>query len=61
MQLVRARGVSVTYSTFLFTSRFSMIGAIKLYSKTKVTTWIDGILAPHPRRDAWLRSLRGEE
>ncbi|ERF68611.1 hypothetical protein EPUS_07172 [Endocarpon pusillum Z07020] len=54
-------GVEVVYKTFLFTSRSSMIGAIQLYSKTKVTNWIDSIMTPHPRRDAWLRSLLGEQ
>lgn len=44
---------------FLFSGRTVMLGAIQLSSGSSSSTWMDGILTPHPRRDAWLRALQG--
>lgn len=44
---------------FLFSGRTVMLGAIQLFSGSSSSTWMDGILIPHPRRDAWLRALQG--
>jgi hypothetical protein len=38
-----------------------MIGAIQILSKSKITCWMDGILVPHPRRDAWLSLIMGQQ
>lgn len=54
-------GVEVRVQGFEFSGRLSMLGAIQVFSKTKSTGWMDSILAPHPRREAWLGRLRGEE
>lgn len=44
---------------FLFSGRTVMLGAIHLFSGSSSSTWMDDILIPHPRRDAWLRALQG--
>ncbi|KAK6081010.1 hypothetical protein SCUP515_03152 [Seiridium cupressi] len=54
-------GVEVDSHTFQFTGRAVMLGAIQLYSGTKVTMWMDDIMVPHPRRDAWLDYMKTGE
>ncbi|KAI0098180.1 hypothetical protein GGR51DRAFT_437618 [Nemania sp. FL0031] len=54
-------GVEARVASFEFGGRYAMIGAIQVFSRSAVTRWMDDILVPHPRREAWLRSLRGEE
>ncbi|KXJ89138.1 hypothetical protein Micbo1qcDRAFT_103972, partial [Microdochium bolleyi] len=54
-------GVGARVQSFEFGSRYAMMGAIQVFSKSRVTCWMDRILVPHPRREAWLRRLRGED
>jgi hypothetical protein len=55
-------GIEVELTTFVSSAgRTSLMGAIQLYSGSDVTRWMDQILVPHPRRDAWLKQLAGEE
>jgi hypothetical protein len=57
---LEGEGVDATAKTFEFGGRFAMIGAIQIFSRTDVTHWMDDILVPHPRRDGWLKSLKGD-
>ncbi|KAI1394166.1 uncharacterized protein F4822DRAFT_39283 [Hypoxylon trugodes] len=50
-------GYTVDIESFEFSGRAPMIGAIQLYSGSKVTRWMDDIFVPHPRRDAWLENM----
>jgi hypothetical protein len=34
------------------------LGAIQDFSGSQRTQWMDGIIIPHPRREAWLDKLR---
>ncbi|KAI9763451.1 MAG: hypothetical protein M1839_006449 [Geoglossum umbratile] len=52
-------GITAETKSFRFGGRTQMIGAIHAFSGTKVTTWMDAIIAPSPRRQAWLRRLSG--
>ncbi|OAA41409.1 hypothetical protein NOR_05487 [Metarhizium rileyi] len=52
-------GVRATSLSFRFSGRTSMIGAIELFKGKGADTWMDTILIPHPRREAWLKDLRG--
>ncbi|WXC58607.1 hypothetical protein SNK03_004508 [Fusarium graminearum] len=45
----------------LFTGRTPMIGAIQALGQHRRTSWMDGILAPSNRRDAWLQMLAERE
>ncbi|KAI1451389.1 hypothetical protein F4805DRAFT_463839 [Annulohypoxylon moriforme] len=54
-------GVDAEVRSFEFGGRHAMMGAIQLFSGDVTTGWMDNILAPHPRREAWLKRLRGEE
>lgn len=49
--------VSVKARSFEFTGRAAMLGAIHKVSGTKVTNWMDEIMPPVPRRQAWLKRL----
>jgi len=51
-------GVEVVAKKFEFTGRTMMLGAIQSFSGSQKTEWVDGIVTPHPRRDAWLERLR---
>lgn len=54
--------VCVKAKSFEFTGRSPMLGAIHKMSGTKVTTWMDEIMPPVPRRQAWLNRLgRGSD
>lgn len=50
-------GVCVKAKSFEFTGRTPMLGAIHQMSGTKVTSWMDEIMPPVPRRQAWLDRL----
>lgn len=54
---LRREGVQVEAMTLQFSGRASMIGTIQVLGNQKVTSWMDGILAPSNRRNAWLRRL----
>lgn len=51
-------GVGVEYRRFRFTGRMIMLGAIHGFSGTKTSSWMDGIVCPYPRREAFLDHLR---
>jgi len=54
-------GISIEAKSFHFSGRTQMIGAIQLFSQTKVASWMDNIIAPCPRRDAWLTRISSGE
>lgn len=54
--LARER-IRIRKKTFKFTGRVAMLGAIQLFSKSRITCWMDSILVPHPRRTGFLQSL----
>ncbi|KIK69179.1 hypothetical protein GYMLUDRAFT_638453 [Collybiopsis luxurians FD-317 M1] len=49
--------ISVETKSFQCSGRSLMIGAIQIYSQTTISTWIDSIMVPHTRRNAWLREI----
>lgn len=51
-------GVRVEAKTFRFTGRTIMFGTIHSLGGSESKAWMDEILAPHPRRNAWLERLR---
>lgn len=56
-QWLETEGIDVKVKIFKFTGRTMMLGAIQEFSRSKCESWIDGIVPPHPRRDAWLARL----
>lgn len=56
---METEGVGIKTKSFKFTGRTMMIGAIHSLSGSNRTAWMDEILSPHPRRDAWLTRLQG--
>jgi len=52
-----SEGITVEAASFEFTGRTIIIGAVQAFSGSKRTIWVDDIVAPHPRRQAWLRRL----
>jgi hypothetical protein len=54
-------GVEVKVKSYEFGWRTAMLGCIQLFSESKVTRWMDSIVVPHPRRDAFLRLIQGKE
>lgn len=56
-QWLEMHGVRIEAKTFQFGSRTQMMNAIQILSGTKVTSWMDDIIVPHPRRDAVLKHL----
>lgn len=53
--------VCVKAKSFEFTGRTTMLGAIHKMSLTKVTSWMDEIMPPVPRRQAWLNQLSKDQ
>lgn len=53
-------GIDVEVKSFEFGGRYAMMGAIQLLGGSTATRWMDNILVPHPRREAWLKVLKGE-
>jgi hypothetical protein len=53
-------GVIVTQESFEFSGRTPMVGAIQQLSGARSLQWMDDILAPCPRREAWARILSTE-
>lgn len=47
--------VAVMQESFEFSGRTAMMGAIQQLSETQSWQWMDDILAPCPRREAWAR------
>jgi hypothetical protein len=58
---MRSEGVAAHVTSVEFQGRFAMLGAVQLYGGSAITSWMDDILVPHPRREAWLRCLDGQE
>lgn len=54
-------GVEADVKSYKFGGRTAMIGAIQVFSDTNIVCWMDQIMVPHPRREAWLGRLRGRE
>ncbi|RBR04367.1 hypothetical protein FVER53590_00107 [Fusarium verticillioides] len=59
-QWLKREGVKVDATTLQFSGRTPMIGTIQTLGNQRSTTWIDGIIAPSTRRDAWLRRLSSD-
>ncbi|OAQ61026.1 hypothetical protein VFPPC_13197 [Pochonia chlamydosporia 170] len=55
-----AEGVDAKVATFRFSGRTPMLGAVELFKGRGREAWMDLILVPHPRREAWLRVIRGQ-
>lgn len=53
--------VDASVRSFEFGGRVAMMGAIQAFSETNITSWMDEILVPHPRRDALLARIRDED
>ncbi|KAI0192375.1 hypothetical protein EV127DRAFT_362942 [Xylaria flabelliformis] len=54
-------GIEAKVISFEFGGRYAMIGAIQLFGGSMNTHWMDDILVPHPRREAWLKYLKAEK
>ena len=54
---LRTEDICVKARSFEFTGRTAMLGAIHKMSGTKVATWMDEIMPPVSRRQAWLNRL----
>lgn len=52
-------GVNIKTYSFRFATRSAMLGTIQVLKQNPVTSWMDGILAPSSRREAWLAFLAG--
>lgn len=57
---LKREGVQIDATTLQFSGRTPMIGAIHTLGNQKSTTWMDGIIAPSARRDAFLRKLSSD-
>ncbi|KAJ6138958.1 hypothetical protein N7471_005444 [Penicillium samsonianum] len=56
---LKREGVNIRSHSFRFTTRSAMIGTIQVLKQSPVISWMDGILAPSSRREAWLACLAG--
>ncbi|KAI1121430.1 hypothetical protein F5Y10DRAFT_256384 [Nemania abortiva] len=54
-------GIEAEVRSYEFGGRYAVMGAIQVFSGSACTRWMDDILVPHPRREVWLKCLRGEE
>ena len=54
---LKTEDVSIKATSFEFTGRIPMLGAIYRMSGTRSTAWMDDIVAPTPRRTVWLNQL----
>ncbi|KAF5686304.1 hypothetical protein FCIRC_3022 [Fusarium circinatum] len=59
-QWLKREGVNIDATTLQFSGRTPMIGTIQTLGNQRSTKWIDGIIAPSTRRDAWLRRLSSD-
>jgi hypothetical protein len=50
-------GFAVSGFSCEFPDRSELLGAVQLLSTEKKTYWMDGIIAPVPRRDVWLKKI----
>jgi hypothetical protein len=54
---LQSEGIDINTQGYAFSGRSQMIGAIQVFSGTKVTHWMDSIIVDCPRRQAWLKKL----
>ncbi|KAK2684020.1 hypothetical protein RAB80_001966 [Fusarium oxysporum f. sp. vasinfectum] len=59
-QWLKREGVKVDATTLQFSGRTPMIGTIQTLGNQTSTAWMDEIIAPSTRRDAWLRRLSSD-
>ncbi|KAF5254482.1 hypothetical protein FANTH_740 [Fusarium anthophilum] len=59
-QWLKREGVNIDATTLQFSGRTPMIGTIQTLGNQRSTSWMDGIIAPSTRRDAWLRRLSSD-
>ncbi|KAF4629280.1 hypothetical protein G7Y89_g8866 [Cudoniella acicularis] len=52
-------GIDISVTTFEFSGRTPMLGAIQLWKQNPIEVWMDNILQPTPRRQVWLSYLAG--
>ncbi|MCJ1240189.1 hypothetical protein MMC14_008189 [Varicellaria rhodocarpa] len=50
-------GITVEAKSFEFSGRTPMVGAIQRFSGSKNSRWMDDLVCPSPRREAWLERL----
>lgn len=58
---LESENITVNTTTFEFSGRTVMLGAVQAYSKSNIRTWMDDILVPHPRRDAFFSRIEYPE
>ncbi|KAF8852889.1 hypothetical protein BDZ45DRAFT_749076 [Acephala macrosclerotiorum] len=58
-QWITEADIDITVTTFEFSGRTAMLGAIQLWKKNPVEAWMDNILQPSARRQVWLSYLAG--
>ncbi|OQD64357.1 hypothetical protein PENPOL_c007G09388 [Penicillium polonicum] len=54
-------GIEVKVKSYEFGWRTAMLGCIQVFSESKVTRWMDSIVVPHVRRDAFLGVIQGKK
>ncbi|KAL9097524.1 MAG: hypothetical protein Q9165_000420 [Trypethelium subeluteriae] len=54
---LRKEGVHIKVRSYEFTGRGTLLGAVQALSNSRTTTWMDGIMVPHARRDVLLRRI----
>ncbi|KAF3074774.1 hypothetical protein CFAM422_003051 [Trichoderma lentiforme] len=57
---LRREGVSIKAWKYQFSGRTPMLGAIQLLKSNTISSWMDQMLAPSERREAWLKMLQLE-
>ncbi|RYP15982.1 hypothetical protein DL765_005379 [Monosporascus sp. GIB2] len=57
----RSEGLEADVKSFEFGGRIAMMGALQILGGGRSTRWMDDIIVPHPRREAWLKCIRSED
>ncbi|GKU05099.1 hypothetical protein FLAG1_07823 [Fusarium langsethiae] len=57
---IKRNGIQVETFSLQFSGRTPLIGTVQALGGHRVTSWMDGILAPSDRRSAWLQRLASE-
>lgn len=60
-QWLLREGVTAKVMTYEFGWRTAMLGSIQIFNRGKVTRWMDTIIVPEKRRDAFLRNIQGQK
>lgn len=58
---LKRNGIKVEAFSLQFSGRTPLIGAVQVLGGHRVTSWMDGILAPSDRRSVWLQRLASQE